>query len=57
MEKSKFLFFVVGFGYRWEVAHFLKDLKIPYLSISFSARSDNIKSVKKTMKYMEKSNI
>ena len=44
MEKSKLLFFVAEFGYRWEVGLLFER---PYPSIFLSAGSDNIKSVER----------
>ena len=60
MEKSKIYFFLLwGFGYRLEVGPFLflEGLEITFQSIFFSAWWDNIRSVKKIKKNMEKSKI
>ena len=50
MEKSKFIFSLPGLDICRMLSHFIKGLKITYQSIFLSARSDNVKSVKRIMK-------
>ena len=55
MEKSNF-FLSPGLHIGRVYAHFLKEIEITYQFIFLSARSCNIKSVKKIKKNMKKSN-
>ena len=55
IEKLKIIFWALGLDIGGKKDHFLKGLKIPYLSIFFSPSTDNIKAVKKIKKNIEKS--